>query len=710
MKILRILGVLFAFFMLMGVSVSTRSIAPPPRRIDTLEDELALTRDYLGDIADAVGSAFGLDEVPEWIRDEALRSVTNTSYSQSTKAVRAWRQRAEMIGSTDERVGRVAHRPDPRPPEEPGETMSANNWNIDRRVNTDASGQQFHPAVAMGSDGTIYVAWAHYMDASNSWIYFSKSSDDGVTWTSPRAVRTSGINNRPRIAAHGTGSTADVYITYTFWRNPSNYVYDIYCAVSNNGGTSFGTYAIRASGDYDDMSAVVTDDAGYVYIALVHGWVSGGGCDASTADTRILLYRSTNRGSSWTGAYSLADYGGQRDNILPSLAVHGGGTTATLHFAWTRDVTTTGGNYDVYYKKILNAGGTPVIPSGYITIANSSGQEYVIPGGIGVGPDGNPHIAYMYSTPSTGYGDIYYRRSIDGGNSFLAAVPISNRITEESDPVIAIDARNNPTIAWRDSRHGNYDIYMTYSNNKGVSWVEAFRVNQDVTTANQYWPGLAMWASGWQRKVAAVWWDERYDDGDIYYNGNHMVGVSLDVSYVPTPPLWPLPRFTYRAFDIPRDTMFTSAVVYDIWFDPEYSNDPRLDELWAGSSSSERWAVDNPGGWTWLAGNYWTPPSTGGAFDCPYYRQFRVLFKAIRGNPPACSHTVPNIHLDYESFGNNVHTTINDAIVCTAWVDAFTSYDMDGWFGLSPTQRWATVSPDTIGTISAPRTVQPHYF
>ena len=711
MKILRVFGFTAAIFLLMGVVISTRPIVPSPRRVDSPAEERSLKKpNYVRVVADAVESAVGLREVPEWVRSDAMKSVTNTSLTNSVKALSAWRQRRTFVGSLDERSGRVARRPSPYPPDEPGDVFTDNDWTNDHRANNDASGQQFHPAVCVGSDGTIYVTWCRNVDSENSWVYFSKSTDGGDSWISPVAVRTYGINNRPRIACYGTGSTADVYITYTYWYDPSEYDYDIYCGVSNNGGSSFTTWAIQQTTSYEDMGVVTTDDAGYVYIALCYAWVEGGGCDPDEAESEIMMYRSTTHGASWSSGYYLTNYGGQQDDILPALATHGGGSSCILHFSWVHDNSTSGANYNVYYKRILNAGSSPSIPSTYVSIASSGYQEYVIPGGIDVGPDGNPQIAYVYSTSSNGNGDVRYRRSNDGGISFLSYKNISSRNTEEIDPAIAVDDQNNPTVVWRDARAGNCDIYVSYSDDQGTTWKSAFKANQDATTANQYWPGVGMWKDGWRRNVAVTWWDERYDDGDVYFNGNEMVGVAMDVDYIPTMPLWPLPGFSYHAFEAPFDTTFLSANLYQIWFDPEYSNDPLLDELWAGSSSSERWAVDNPGGWEWLAGNYYTPPDTGGSYDCAYYHQYKVIFDAVKGNPPECGHTLPNIDVDFTSFGNVVDTTVNDEVSCTVWVDMASTYRMSGWYELSPIQRWATNSPDTVGSVSMARVVQPYYY
>jgi len=713
LKVLRYFSLIIAALLLTGIAVNMRPIVPPAQKFDTPEGKTTINKtDLVRKSIDTVNPSSHKKEVPDWVKSEAMKQVTNTSWKTGIKALSAWRSHNRFNGTLDER-GYCVDRPAPpdEPPSDSGAVDIDNNWFTDRRVNNDASSQQFHPSVCVGEDGIIYVAWAEEINADNYWIYFSKSTDGGENWISAINVDNVGINNRVRIACYGTGSTADVYVGYTYWYNPDEYDYDVICAVSNNGGSSWPYHwSIQATNSYEDMASIVTDDAGYVYYAYVYGWVEGGGCDPDEAEAEVLMRRSNDHGHSWSSAYYLTNYGGQHDDFLPSMATYGGGSSCILHLGWVHDNTTSGGNYNVYYKRITNAGSSPSIPSSYISISDYSAQEYVIPGGIDVDSEGNPHIAYAYSTSSNGGGDIRYRRSYDGGYSFAAYQNISSRSTEETDCVCRVDDKNNPTIVWRDARNGNYDVYLKYSDDEGSSWCGEYKVNQDGGSSNQYWPGAAMWSDGWERYISVVWWDERYDDGDVYFNGNGMTGVEMDVDYIPAPPPSPMPGFSFRTFESSRDTSFDYARQYRIWFDPEYSNDPLLDELWFGSSSTQRWATDNPGSWTWISPYYYTPPDSGGSYDVHYHQQFRVIFDAIKGNPSACTHTLPNIDINYTSFGNNIYTNINDVIACTAWVDYGTEYDMTGWIVLSPLQRWATNSADTIGIVMGTRLVQPYYY
>jgi hypothetical protein len=696
--------------MILGVAVSTRPITTPSVRFNSLSEKRTINKTGVLKGFSENASQTEPVQVPDWVKDEVIRQVKGTSYISGLESYAAWKSKTKTRQTLNTSPNL---RPTPPEPADTGEISVDNNWNNDGRVNNDATNLQFHPASCVGTDGTIYVAWAQEINSSNYWIYFSKSTNGGESWSTAVLVDGYGINNHVGIACYGTGSTADVYITYTYWYDAANYDYDVCCAVSNNGGTSWPyLWYIQNTSYYEEMATVATDNVGYVYIAYVYAWWSSGGCDGSTAESEIYMKRSTDRGASWSSAYALTNYGGQHDDVLPAIATYGGGTTCQLHLAWTHDVTTTGANYDVYYKKITNAGGTPTIPSGYVTISSSSDQEYVIPRGIDVGPNGDPHITYIYSTATNGYGDIRYRRSFNGGTSFNSYQNISARSTEETDPVIAVDDQDNPIIVWRDTRWGNPDIYLKYSDDRGATWRGEYKANQDAGGSDQYWPSLDLKRDGWRRFISVTWWDTRYDAGDVYFNGNSMTGVALDVDYVPTAPPTPMPGFKYYAFETYKDTTFAVPDSYRIWFDDEYvaTNNVLLDQIWAGSGSTERWAIPNPGGWSWVAPSYYAPPSSGGAFPCYYHHQFRVIFDAIKRNPAACTHTLPNIELEYTAFSGLVLDTINDVVECTTWIDRSTYYNATGWVDLSPLQRWATIDPDTIGLVIGARRVEIDYF
>ena len=81
-------------------------------------------------------------------------------------------------------------------------------------------------------------------------------------------------------------------------------------------------------------------------------------------------------------------------------------------------------------------------------------------------------------------------------------------------PSIAVDAGGNAYAAWHDYRNGNMDIYFSYRPASG-NWGPNVRVNDDAGTAYQYYPSIAVDASG---NAYAVWNDWRNGNMDIYFS------------------------------------------------------------------------------------------------------------------------------------------------------------------------------------------------
>ena len=580
------------------------------------------------------------------------------------------------------------------------------------RVNNVTTNTQFQPDFTVGSDGTIYASWGSD-DSGDGVVCFSKSTDGGQTWSPRMVVDNIGPNRYTEIAAYGSGSTAHIYITYTYLYDPSYYDYDIYLAYSSNGGSSWSIIAISASEYYESLSDVAVDASGYVYIVYTYADWSSGSCDDGDVDHYIVYKYSATGGSSWSSAIILISSGGCTSG-LPAFDFEGGGANAIMHFAYVYDYNCSSSNtdYDARYRKYGNVGsGSPTLLLTDRWIAASTSDEYVIPDGIAVDNNGDPHIAYCVDSGSDS-GSVYYRRSNDGGSTFQPPVTISNGSWYEIDPVIDTDPTDNPVIAWRDHRHGDGDIYFTWSPDGGNTFVPKLEVDQEVTAENQYWPSIISYnESSCKRHLHFGWWNSSTDGGDIYYNGNRQQSAILHIAFpTGTPPN--LPHFVYHDFDQAIDSTISAAGDYMFWYDPEYtgSYEPLLDEILDGSTALERWACDNPGGWIFLAPSYWWGNGVCGEFDVGYYHQVYVEFAPVKGNPGACTHVLPNVNIQYDHFGYEIDTFANSSVSVTDWVDYASSYFFRGWIDISPHERWAITSADTMGTANFPGTISPVYY
>jgi hypothetical protein len=101
-----------------------------------------------------------------------------------------------------------------------------------------------YPTAGVDSKGTFYVAWADGRNAGrgNDILFSRSNSTKGNVWTAPVAVNTDGTSADQLMPALAVGSDGAVNVAWLDNRNDSaNYNYDVYMARSVDGGASFGS-------------------------------------------------------------------------------------------------------------------------------------------------------------------------------------------------------------------------------------------------------------------------------------------------------------------------------------------------------------------------------------------------------------------------------------------------------------------------------------
>jgi hypothetical protein len=90
------------------------------------------------------------------------------------------------------------------------------------------------------NDGNVYVCWSRFTGAGQNKIYFSRSTDEGETFSRPQQLSAFGHTGSVQgcdIAIEGDG---DVYVTFRTFEHPSARARDsLFFARSTNGGASF---------------------------------------------------------------------------------------------------------------------------------------------------------------------------------------------------------------------------------------------------------------------------------------------------------------------------------------------------------------------------------------------------------------------------------------------------------------------------------------
>jgi Neuraminidase (sialidase) len=240
--------------------------------------------------------------------------------------------------------------------------------------NTD--GSSYSPTIAIDA-GTIHAAW--YDDTSGNWeIFYSKSTDGGATWSPAVNVSNNlGWSDNPAIVA-------DSGAAYLTWHDDTSGNNEIFYSKSTDGGVTWSTPLNVSNNTGSSYSPTVVIDAGTIRLAwadstpgnweIFYSESTDGGATWST-----LVNVSNNAGLSFRpriaiegGTIHLAwlDYAPGNGDIFYSNSTDGGATWSSavnvsnslgdsnqnvivisagaIHMAWMDN---TPGNLDIFYSR-----------------------------------------------------------------------------------------------------------------------------------------------------------------------------------------------------------------------------------------------------------------------------------------------------------------------------------------------------------------------
>ena len=133
-------------------------------------------------------------------------------------------------------------------------------------INDDATGRwQSYPSIATDIHGNVYIVWQDMRNWDND-IYFSKSSDGGVTFSTNKMINDDGGSTEqtePSIAADNYGNV------FIVWKDERNGNTDIFFASSSDWGDTFSVNKMindDGSTFKQDDPAIADDNRGNVFI------------------------------------------------------------------------------------------------------------------------------------------------------------------------------------------------------------------------------------------------------------------------------------------------------------------------------------------------------------------------------------------------------------------------------------------------------------
>ena len=243
--------------------------------------------------------------------------------------------------------------------------------------------------------------------------------------------------------------------------------------------------------------AVCSDLDGNFYIATIS-------INTNDADGTIIVYKSTNNGISFDTGYiaaqSSSGFGEDKEYICADLNPSSPYAN-TLYISWTRFVS----GQQILLTKSTNGGVNWTDPPTPVSDATFGVQG----SDPAVGNRGEIYVVW------DGIGGITFDKSTDGGNTFGTDQVISTFSNTSGFPSIAVTpldvsgTRVSPIyVVFSDARNGDYDVFLTSSFDKGTTWTQAVRVNDDPLSNGkiQYWPWISVNDEG---KIAIVFYDTR---------------------------------------------------------------------------------------------------------------------------------------------------------------------------------------------------------
>lgn len=298
---------------------------------------------------------------------------------------------------------------------------------------------------------------------------------------------------------------------------------------SRNGGKKWKKQKLTSKyGVYGDP-VIGADASGTFYYLHLSDPSGKGWADEGLLD-RIVIQESTNGGKTWSeGAFMGFAHPKDQDKHWWTMDPE----TGKQYVCWTE--------FDKYNSKaaedksriLFSQSPDGLTWSEAIVLSEQEGDcldddqtpEGAVPA---VGPNGEVYVAWSFDNK------LWFDRSTDGGNTWLKkdievadqpggwVFDIPGLGRANGLPFTECDRSSGPHsgtiyVNWVDSRNGNKDVWVARSTDKGNTWSEPVRVNDDATEADQFFTALTIdQHTGY---VYCVFYDRRnYTDNstDVY--------------------------------------------------------------------------------------------------------------------------------------------------------------------------------------------------
>jgi BNR repeat-like domain len=255
-------------------------------------------------------------------------------------------------------------------------------WSAPRRL-TWSSGSAEHPAIAVDSANGIHVVWQDDRPG-NTEIYYKGSTDGGASWSAAKRLTwTSGISERPALAA---GSSSSVHLVW-YDDTPGNQ--EIYYKRSTDGGTTWNAAKRLTWTSGDCWTPAIAKGSGNALHVVF------------CSDSNIFFKKSTDGGASWSSKERLT--WNEEWNNSPVVAVD---SINAIHMMWRRDYAYD--EADIFYRKSTDGGTTWSNAVDLTSWGVLNGRSY----GPAIAIDSTSTVHFVwYDEPWIDNFEIFYKKS-----------------------------------------------------------------------------------------------------------------------------------------------------------------------------------------------------------------------------------------------------------------------------------------------------------
>jgi BNR repeat-like domain len=187
---------------------------------------------------------------------------------------------------------------------------------------------------------------------------------------------------------------------------------------------------------------------------------------------------------------------------------------SNIYVVWSDD---TPGNYEIYFKKSTD-GGLTWLAAKRLTYTSS----FSMPPAVAVSGS-NVYVAWgEYDSVSLG-DEVYFKKSPDGGNTWQTSKRLTYTGDDNSFPYmgVAIAATgSNIYLAWHDDAPGNWEIYFRKSVDGGAHWQDIQRLTYNSGASVD--PAIVIKSPA----VYLAWHDDTPGNDEVYFRKSNDGGAT----------------------------------------------------------------------------------------------------------------------------------------------------------------------------------------